>query len=134
MKKQFAFARGANITAGVMAVFGLLTLVASSAILFNVADAREQAGHYVPIVVWMNFLASLLYLIAAYGLIKHRPWTPGILLIAVVFLVIAAIGFLLHVQNGGEHEQRTVGALLFRFFATGILYVAARYYVRPSTP
>lgn len=126
--------RGARVTVGLMGLFGLVSLLATGAILFNVGGAREQAGHYVPVVVWMNFFAAVLYLIAAYGLLKHQPWTPGVILIAAVLLVVAAIGFYVHVQGGGDHEPRTMGALAFRFFATMILYAAARYYVRPSIP
>lgn len=126
--------RGAGVTAALMGLFGLVSVLATGAILFNVAGAREEAGFYVPAVVWMNFFAAILYLIAAYGLMKYQPWTPSVILIAAVLLVVAAIAFYVHVQSGGNYEPRTFGALAFRFFATMILYAAARYYVRPSNP
>ena len=126
--------RGARVTAALMGLFGLVSLLATGAILLNIGEAREEAGFYIPVVVWMNFFAAILYLLAAYGLMKYQPWTPAAILIAAVLLVVAAIGFYLHVQTGGDYEPRTIGALAFRFFATMILYAAARYYVRPSIP
>lgn len=134
MKEQFASPRGSQVTAGIMGIFGLITLVASSTLLFKIGDLAAEAGNTVPVVLWMNFFASFLYLIAAYGLWAQREWTPMVLAIAVVLMLVAAIGFYVHVQTGGAYEQRTIGALTFRIFITALLYVAARYYLRPISP
>ena len=115
-----------------MALFGLITLAASSSILFNIGGAQAAAGDTVPAVLWMNFFTSFLYLIAAYGLFAHKAWTPGVLAIAVVLMLVAAIGFYYHVNNGGAYEVRTIGALVFRIFVTALLFIAARYYLRTS--
>ncbi|MEO5585194.1 MAG: hypothetical protein ABIQ75_07055 [Flavobacteriales bacterium] len=132
MKKQVGFPRGAQVTAGIMGLFGLITLVASSSLLFNFGGVSAEAGNTVPVVLWMNFFASFLYLIAAYGLFTGKGWTPGVLAIAIVLMGVAAIGFYYHAQNGGAYEQRTIGALSFRIFVTALLYLAARYYTRRS--
>ena len=131
MKEQFASPRGSQVTSGIMGLFGLITLVASSSLLFNFGGVSAEAGNTVPVVLWMNFFASFLYLIAAYGLFTGKGWTPGVLAIAIVLMLVAAIGFYYHAQNGG-YEQRTIGALTFRIFVTALLYVAARYYTRRS--
>ena len=131
MDKQITTPRGSWVTAGVMALFGFLTLVASSAVLFNIGGMAAEAGHVVPVVLWMNLFASFLYIIAAYGLLTHRTWTPPVLAFAIVLLAIAAIGFFIHIRGGGAYEHRTIGALAFRLFATVLLYLAARYYLRP---
>ena len=119
------------MTAAVMALFGFLTLVASSSVLFNIDDMAAEAGHVVPVVLWMNLFASFLYIIAAYGLLTQRSWTPAVLVIAIILLVVSAIGLFFHIRSGLEYETRTIGALTFRLFATVLLYLAARYYLRP---
>ncbi len=119
------------MTAVILALFGLVTLAASGSVLFNLGGAREMAGATVAIVLWMNFLAGFLYLFSAIGLFRLRPWAPLPLLIAFLLLLVAAIGFLVHVQQGSAYEQRTIGALAFRMFATLLLFVAARYFIRP---
>ncbi|MBX2983395.1 MAG: hypothetical protein WBB32_13185 [Flavobacteriales bacterium] len=134
MKQQNGLPRGSQVTAGVLGLFGLMTLVASASIIFNIGGMGEEAGHYVPVVVWMNFFASILYLIATYGFIFRQAWTPTILAIALILMAIAAIGFYFHVRSGGEYEPRTIGALVFRIFVTAMLYAAARYYVRTLPP
>ncbi len=122
------------MTAAVMGLFGLLTVVAGGAVLFNVGDARADAGSIVPVVLWMNFLAGFLYLVAAAGLFGLKPWTVRVLLVAVVLLVIAVIGFVVHLASGEAYEQRTAFALPFRLLVTLFLYAAARYFVRsPAT-
>ena len=131
MEKQISTPRGSWVTAAVMALFGFLTLVASSSVLFNIDGMAAEAGHFAPLVLWMNFFASFLYIVAAYGLLTHRTWTPFLLLVAIALLVIAAIGFFIHIWTGGAYEHRTIGALAFRIFATALLYWAARYYLRP---
>jgi len=133
MNRQLALARGSKIVAGILGVFGLITLAASSSILFDIGGMAAKAGEFVPLVVWMNFCASFLYLIAAYGLITRKRWAPVALVIAVVLLLVAAIGFYFHLRSGGAYEQRTVGALAFRILATMLLYAGARHYTRRST-
>ncbi len=134
MKNQISLPRGSQVTAAILGIFGLATLVASASILFNIGGAEEAAGHYVPVVVWMNFFASFLYLIATYGFIFRKAWTPAVLIMALVLLGIAAIGFYFHIRGGGDHEQRTMGAIVFRIFVTAMLFAAARYYVRTLPP
>lgn len=39
-------------------VFGLLTIKSGGSVLFVDGTAREDAGNYVPFVLWFNFLAG----------------------------------------------------------------------------
>ncbi|HCF2751418.1 TPA: hypothetical protein NIB35_006709, partial [Pseudomonas aeruginosa] len=48
--------------------FGLLTLREGGAVLFVDGAARQAAGHYVPFVLWFNFLAGFAYIVAGVGL------------------------------------------------------------------
>jgi hypothetical protein len=58
--------------------FGLLTIKEGGAVLFFNGPARAAAGHYVPFVLWFNFVAGFAYLIAGVGLWLLRCWAvPG---------------------------------------------------------
>ena len=45
------------MTAVVMGLFGLLTVVGGGSVLLNAGGARADAGSIVPVVLWMNFFA-----------------------------------------------------------------------------
>lgn len=106
------------ILAALLVVFGLSTLFMSSAIFLDLFNVREQEGNYVLLVVWANWLCSLLYLAAAYGFIKRKQWTLPLLLLSTVILMLASIGLLLHINYGGLFETKTIGALIFRIVVT----------------
>lgn len=67
------------IIAVALGLFALLTLFLSSAVIFDFFNIREKEGNYVLFVVWANFISSILYLVAVYGLVKVRKWTAMIL-------------------------------------------------------
>lgn len=95
-------------------LFGLLTIKSGGMVLFVDGEAREQAGNYVPFVLWFNFIAGFAYLIAGAGLWKQQRWAAWLaILIAVATLVVFAL-FALHILDGGSHEQRTVIAMSAR--------------------
>jgi hypothetical protein len=105
----------------VLTLFGAVTLFMSSAVIFDLFGVREKEGNYVLFVVAANFVCSLLYLPAAYGLYKRKPWAVTLLVISLVILILTFAGLLLHIQSGGLFEKKTVGALLFRMVLTGLL-------------
>ncbi len=95
-------------------VFGLLTIKSGGAVLLFDGEARLAAGHYVPFVLWFNFFAGFVYIVAAIALWLMRPWAVWLsLLLAVATLVVFA-AFGLHILNGGEYEMRTVAAMTLR--------------------
>ena len=65
---------GLRIAAAVAVAFGLLTLMEGGTVLFGSEAARRGAGHYVPFVLWFNFLAGFVYVVAGAGLWAHRRW------------------------------------------------------------
>lgn len=95
-------------------VFGAATLREGGGVLFGDGTARLAAGHYVPFVVWVNFLAGFFYLLAGAGIVLGRSWAArlGVVLAAVTALTFAAFG--VHVAGGGAFETRTVLALSLR--------------------
>lgn len=94
--------------------FGLLTIQAGGTVLFGSAAARSAAGHYVPFVLWFNFLAGFAYVVAGVGLWLQLRWAAWLALViaAATALVFAAFGA--HVLSGGDYELRTVVAMSLR--------------------
>jgi hypothetical protein len=113
------------IIAILLAAFGLLTLFMSSSVIFDLFGIRAKEGNYVLLVVWANFLSSILYLVAAYGFMKDRNWTIKPLGISAIVLFFAFIGLFIHVNSGGIYESKTIGAMLFRMTVTIVFTVLA---------
>ena len=95
-------------------VFGLATLFSSSNVLFGADEARELAGAFVPFVVWFNFMAGFLYVLAAIGIWMGRNWTFGLSVFIAAATAVAALAFGFQVIQSGAFEMRTVGALTLR--------------------
>ncbi|WP_456460649.1 hypothetical protein [Lutibacter sp.] len=106
------------IAAIALTAFALLTLFLSSSIIFDWFGIRAKEGNYVLIVVWANFISSILYLFASYGFITLKKWTINLLKISLLLLIFAGIGFFIHINRGGLYETKTIGALIFRFSVT----------------
>ena len=111
-------------------LFTILTLFLSTSILLDVFGIREQQGHYVPLVIWSNFLCGCLYILSIIGLISHKRWSIIPMILALFILVGAFLGLYIHVMDGGLYEDKTIMALFFRitltlFFALGI-YVSTK--------
>ena len=114
-----------KITASALLLFALLTLFLSGSVIFDLFDIREKEGNYVPLVVWANFISSILYLVAAYGLFKMKKWSFWLLVVTVFILVAACTGLKIHINNGGLYEAKTVNAMIFRIGLTILLAVAS---------
>ena len=53
--------------------FGVATVAKGTQVLFGSAVARVDAGHYVPFVLWFNFLAGFADVAAALITNRHMP-------------------------------------------------------------
>ncbi|PKP13418.1 MAG: hypothetical protein CVU08_05505 [Bacteroidetes bacterium HGW-Bacteroidetes-3] len=107
-----------NIAAIVLIAFALLTLFLSSSVIFDWFGIRAKEGNYVLLVVWANFISSILYLFAAYGFIKLKTWTFELLSTSVVILIIGFFGLYAQIFAGELYETKTIGAMLFRIAVT----------------
>lgn len=98
----------------VAVAFGALTLKSGGAVLFFDGPARVAAGNYVPFVLWFNFGAGFLYILAGLGLWLRRSWglTLAVVIALSTLLVFAAFG--VHILTDGAYEQRTVVAMTLR--------------------
>jgi len=103
-----------------LVLFGAVTLFMSSSVLFDWFGIRAKEGNYVPLVVWANLICGILYLVAAYGILKNQTWAKVPLVISLIILVLAYMGLFIHVSNGGLYETKTIGAMAFRILVTGI--------------
>ncbi|MFA9388502.1 MAG: hypothetical protein ACERKD_01760 [Prolixibacteraceae bacterium] len=116
----------------VLAAFGLLTLFLSSSVIFDLFGIRAKEGNYVLFVVKANFIASVLYLFAAYGLIGRKKWTTLPLYVSIAVLITAFVGLFVHINSGGIYETKTIGAMVFRITLT-LLFAAAAYFLFKTT-
>jgi len=106
---------GWRLLAVVAIAFGALTIKSGGAVLFFDGEARAAAGDYVGFVLWFNFLAGFVYIIAGVGLwLRWLPCAPRLsaLIAVATLLVFAAFGA--HVLSGGAYEVRTVVAMSIR--------------------
>ncbi|MBK9563647.1 MAG: hypothetical protein IPO37_00110 [Saprospiraceae bacterium] len=120
MKKSLKY-----VASAILAGFGLLTLFLSTSVIFDLFGIRAKEGNYVLFVVWSNFISSILYLIAAYGLVKSKKWTISLLGISTIILIIAFVGLKIHANSGGLYETKTVGAMIFRISVTLVFAIIA---------
>ena len=88
---------------------------------------RAEEGDYLLVVVWSNFICSILYLFSAYGFVKAKKQTAKLLGIAMLVLVSAFILFGIHIYTGGIYMTKTIGALIFRILVT-VIFGAVAYY------
>ena len=94
--------------------FGILTIKSGSAVLFTDGPARLAAGDYVGFVVWFNFLAGFLYIVAGIGLWLKQQWANklAIIIAALTVFIFASLG--IHILLDGSYEMRTVIAMTLR--------------------
>jgi len=95
-------------------IFGLVTIKSGGSVLLFDGEAREAAGNYVPFVVWFNFLAGFVYIIAAIGIFNYKPWSYVVALSITwsTLLVFTILG--MFIQNNMLYEPRTIAAMSFR--------------------
>ncbi len=98
----------------VAVLFGLLTIKAGGSVLFVDGQDRQAAGNYVPFVVWFNFLAGFLYIIAGAGLWMQRRWAVWLSIFITLATLVVFVAFGMVVINGEAYEVRTVAAMSLR--------------------
>ncbi len=95
-------------------LFGLLTIKSGGQVLFGDSSYQKAAGNYVLFVVWFNFLAGFVYLVAGAGIWLRQRWAVWLSLFIVIATIIVFAFFGLHILEGGEYETRTVAAMSLR--------------------
>ncbi len=106
--------RIANWMAIAAIVFGVVTVLTGGRALFGGLETRADFGNAVPFVLWFNFLAGFVYIVAGAGLLLCRRWAVYASLFVAVSTIIVFVAFGVHVIGGGAFERRTIGALTIR--------------------
>jgi hypothetical protein len=109
------------VVAALACVFGVASVAKGAQVLFWSGSARAEAGHYVPFVLWFNFLAGFAYVAAAWGIALRRRWSAKLArgIFGATALVFVAFGA--HVLSGGAFEATTVAAMTLRTAAWGAI-------------
>lgn len=116
-----------KISIGLLITFGLVTLLASTSIIFDLFEFRAKEGNFVWSIVYANFICSFIYLFAAYGWIKNKKWTVQLLSLSSLILIVAFIVLFFHINSGGLYETKTIGAMAFRTSLTIIFTLISNY-------
>lgn len=108
----------ANRTVKWMAIaavaFGAMTIVSGGRALFGSLESRAAVGNAVPFVLWFNFLAGFIYILAGTGFLAHRRWAVSASLFLAVSTILIFAAFGMHIIGGGAFEMRTVIAMTIR--------------------
>ena len=128
-------ANGLRIAAAVAVAFGLLTIKEGGTVLFGSEAARLAAGQYVPFVLWFNFLAGFVYVVAGAGLWAHRRWAVWLALSVALGTAAVFAAFGIHILFGGAFEMRTLTAMILRTAVWAVIFAyASRRIVADSWP
>lgn len=112
-----------------LGIFGLVSLFMTGSITFDLFGIRAKEGNYIPFIVAVNFICSILYLLASYGFFIKSRLAPFCLLIATIILISAYIALIFYIYSGGVCETKTVEVMLFRIAVTILFTGIAWYYI-----
>ena len=94
--------------------FGVLTIRSGAMVLFTTGVEHQAAGHYVPFVLWFNFSAGFVYLVAGLGLWAQQRWAGWLAILIALSTLTVFVAFGRYIMSGGAYEVRTVGAMTMR--------------------
>lgn len=114
MKSSFPQPRWLAAVSLVAILFGLLTIKEGASVLFS-EQGRIAAGDYVPFVLWFNFLAGFVYVVAGVGLWLRRAWAVRLAFAIAIATLAVYAAFGIYVLSGNAYELRTVIAMALRF-------------------
>jgi len=120
--------RMVNLMAIAAIVFGVLTVLTGGRALFGSLESRADFGNAVSFVLWFNFLAGFVYIVAGAGLLLRKRLAVYTSLFVAVSTILVFVAFGVHVIGGGAFERRTIGAMTVRslfWIAVTILSIRA---------
>lgn len=118
-----------------LVALGVVSVFMTLSVIFDWFGIREMEGNYVWFVVYANLVCGIIYLFAAFYLVKGRKRAGQLLSYATGLLVVVSIAFAIYVQVGVVHEEKTIFALFFRTGMTAALAWLSFYILkhRPQT-
>ncbi len=111
VKKKIAL----SVVSVVAVLFGLLTIKTGGSVLFGPESAKLAAGNVVDFVLWFNFLAGFLYVIAGIGLWMEKVWAVWLAGLIAIMTALVFLALTVHISGGGLYENRTIAAMTLRF-------------------
>lgn len=115
-------------------IFGLMTIKSGGAVLFTDGEARAAAGDYVGFVVWFNFLAGFLYIVAGIGLWLKQKWATKLSIVIATLTIFIFAGLGIHIFLDGQYEIRTVVAMTLRSVIWITIAVVSTLYNKQTIP
>lgn len=97
----------------VAALFGIATVKEGGTVLFTKAG-QQGAGNFVPFVLWFNFFAGFVYILAGIMLFKLKSCSRKLSAVIAIATTIVFTLLGVHILNGGAFESRTVVAMTLR--------------------
>ena len=97
----------------VAALFGIATVKEGGTVLFTEAG-QQGAGNFVPFVLWFNFFAGFVYILAGIMLFKLKSCSRKLSAVIAIATTIVFTLLGVHILNGGAFESRTVVAMTLR--------------------
>lgn len=85
--------RWALVAAIVAVLFGILTVLSGGRALFGGETARADVGDAVTFVLWFNFGAGFIYVLAGIGLVLWRWWAAPLSAAIATLAIFAAFGW-----------------------------------------
>jgi len=94
-------------------LFGMATIREGGTVLFT-DEGKQGAGSFVPFVLWFNFFAGFLYILAGIMLFRLKSCSRKLSSAIAIATILVFILFGIHILNGGAFEMRTVAAMTLR--------------------
>ncbi|MGL1921794.1 MAG: hypothetical protein OCD03_12285 [Hyphomicrobiales bacterium] len=95
-------------------IFGIVTIYSGGEVIFVDGAGRARAGDYIGFIVWFNFLAGFVYVVAAFGIYKNKHWSSFLSRAIAISTLIAFAVLGVYIFWGGAFEFRTVAAMILR--------------------
>lgn len=102
-----------TLIAIVAILFGIVTVKEGGTVLFTEAG-KQNAGNYVPFVLWFNFIAGFAYILAGIAMFKLKSCSRRLSAMIAISTTIVFILLGIHIFNDGLYELRTVMAMTIR--------------------
>lgn len=115
-----------RVVAVIALLFGLLTIKSGGSVLFGPEASKLAAGNAVGFVLWFNFMAGFLYVIAGIGLWMEKGWAVWLAGLIALLTALVFIAFGVHISGGGLYENRTIAAMTLRFTLWTFIFFFAR--------
>lgn len=113
--------------------FGAVTLFSGGQALFGGPQARAAVGAAVPFVLWFNFCAGFVYILAGVGLLWRSRWAVYASIFLALLTALIAVAFGVFVQRGGPFEIRTIGAMAIRSLFWVVIAIVAMSTIKTSS-